>query len=406
MSDAPVGGITIANGRVLLANGVVERLPVRIEAAEIAGFADGPADEAWLDCGDALVLPGLVDVHGDSFERHMMPRPGADFPLDVALLDNDRALAANGITTAYLGVGCSWEPGIRGTDSAVTTIAGLTRLRDELAVDTRVHLRFEIFNVDGAEPAVAMLQAGLVHLVAFNDHLGQYERRIADEPHRLDHWARQAGLTIAEFAALLRRVRAREAEAPAALDRVLQASRQAGVPLASHDDESPADRDRWQARGVSIAEFPCDRPTAAHARRLGNPVVMGAPNVVRGGSQDGNVSAGAMVAEGHCTVLASDYYYPAPLHAAFRMHREGLPLGDAWALVSSSAAAAVGLHDRGAIVPGARADLVVVDDRARAPRVLATVAAGRLAFCSDRPWRPRTGQAAPAFPASLTGATP
>jgi len=279
-------GITISNGRVLLENGTIDRVPVRIEGGTIAGFTEGSDSRTSIDCAGALVLPGIVDLHGDSFEWHVMPRPRVQFPLDIGLLDNDRALAVNGITTAFLGVAFSWEPGARGGKSAAATIAHMADLRGRLGVDTRLHLRFETFNIDGAAGAVSLIEAGVVDLLAFNDHLGQYERWVEAGRDRLEPWARQTGLSVPEFIALLRRTRAREAEVPATVQGVAQAARAAAVPLASHDDETPAVREAWQSLGVTIADFPCSRETARRARALDNPVVMGAPNVLRGASQD------------------------------------------------------------------------------------------------------------------------
>lgn len=371
------------NGRVLCADGQIRLGSVTIAGSQIVDVTEGLVG-GGIDCGGALVLPGIVDIHGDSFERHVMPRPGVGFPLDIALRDNDRALAANGITTAFLGVGFSWEPGMRGMDSGAALIDAVHRLQPLLEVDTRIHLRFEVFNVDGADKAVAMIEDGRIDLIAFNEHLSQYERRIETASHELEPWARLAGLTVDKYINLLRQTRTREPEIEAALTKVVAAALAGKIAIASHDDASPEMRDAWRARGASLAEFPVNRETAHAAHAAGDLVIMGGPNVVRGGSQDGNVSAGAMIAEGYCTILASDYYYPSLLHAAFRMHAEcSLALADAWALVSANPAAATGLSDRGTISPGVRADLVIIDDRSHAvPRVLGTVAAGRMVFCT------------------------
>ncbi len=66
-----------------------------------------------FDATGLLVLPGIVDIHGDAFERQLQPRPGVDFPADIALADTESQLLANGITTAFHGVTLSWEPGLR-----------------------------------------------------------------------------------------------------------------------------------------------------------------------------------------------------------------------------------------------------------------------------------------------------
>jgi alpha-D-ribose 1-methylphosphonate 5-triphosphate diphosphatase len=155
--------------------------------------------------------------------------------------------------------------------------------------------------------------------------------------------------------------------------------------MLSHDDEMPEMRQRFAALGCNISEFPLDRATAEAARALGNEVVMGSPNVLRGGSHCGRLGAADSVAGGLCSILCSDYYYPAPLHATFRLVAQGIvDIEEAWRLVSANPAKAVGLVDRGEIAPGKRADLVVVDDSdPDFPRVVATLVAGKMVYAAS-----------------------
>ena len=143
--------------------------------------------------------------------------------------------------------------------------------------------------------------------------------------------------------------------------------------MLSHDDESPAMRQAFRAQGVAIAEFPVNEETAREAAEAGDFIVFGAPNVVRGGSHTGWTKASDMIAKGLCSVLASDYYYPAPLLAAFRLAADGvLPLAEAWQLISSAPARAAGLADRGVLAAGQRADIILVDDTVPLrPRIVA-----------------------------------
>jgi alpha-D-ribose 1-methylphosphonate 5-triphosphate diphosphatase len=163
-------------------------------------------------------------------------------------------------------------------------------------------------------------------------------------------------------------------------------ARAAGVPLASHDDESPSERAMHRALGCRITEFPLDRLTAEAAGAGGDCIVMGAPNVMRGGSHAARLDAATAAADGLCAVLTSDYYYPALLQAPFRLASRGvMPLERAWALVSRNPAQAVGLGDRGSLEPGRRADLVLVDDEdPELPVVAATIVAGRAMFVDGR----------------------
>jgi alpha-D-ribose 1-methylphosphonate 5-triphosphate diphosphatase len=155
--------------------------------------------------------------------------------------------------------------------------------------------------------------------------------------------------------------------------------------MLSHDDDSPEMRRAFRAQGVGIAEFPVNEETAREAAKAGDFIVFGAPNVVRGGSHTGWTKAADMIAKGLCSVLASDYYYPAPLLAAFRLAADGvLPLTEAWDLISAAPARAAGLTDRGVLAEGRRADIILVDDEVPLwPRIVAVIAAGRLVHLTD-----------------------
>lgn len=188
-----------------------------------------------------------------------------------------------------------------------------------------------------------------------------------------------------EFLRLVARLRGRADEVPAATERLAAAARQAGVPTLSHDDMSPEQRRWFRARDCRVAEFPTTVATAEDAAAAGDDVVLGAPNVVRGGSHVGWIDAADMVARGFCTVLASDYYYPAPLIAAFRLAaRHGADLAQSWPLVSANPARAAKLSDRGALAPGLRADVILVDRADGAdPKVVASIVAGRLVYLTE-----------------------
>ena len=196
---------------------------------------------------------------------------------------------------------------------------------------------------------------------------------------------KRSGLSEEDFDRLVERVKRRGNEVPDSIARLAEAAVASGVPLLSHDDTSPAQRRWFRSLGCRVAEFPTTVETAQEAASQGDDIVFGAPNIVRGGSHTGWTSAADMVASGLCSILASDYYYPAPLLAAFRLASDNIaPLEKAWTLVSQAPAAAVGLTDRGRVAPGQRADLIVVDAREpRRPQVIATIVAGRIVHLAD-----------------------
>ncbi|MGO4327681.1 alpha-D-ribose 1-methylphosphonate 5-triphosphate diphosphatase [Cupriavidus sp. 2TAF22] len=365
----------LSGRRVLTPNGIAPAdLAFRDGCIGMPGAA-GPS----LDAGDLLVLPGIVDIHGDAFERAVMPRPGVSFPYDGALFDVDRQLLAHGITTELHGVTLSWEGGLRGEAYAQRMFEGLERMRGALGAQHHVHLRFEAHHLAGLDIALEWIASGKVRFLAINDHLPQMLRRMQDT-RKLAAYAERAECDPATFGQRLEQARAKGHEVPAAVGRLIAAARAAGLQVASHDDGDAATRQGFHQQGCTVAEFPLTVEVARAARALRNHTVFGAPNVIRGGSHTGAPDATEMVAAGLCDVLASDYYYPAPLQAAFRIAQLGvLPLPAAWDLVSRNPARAAGLGDRGALGPGLRADAILVDDSNPAlPQVCATIVGGIL----------------------------
>jgi alpha-D-ribose 1-methylphosphonate 5-triphosphate diphosphatase len=379
----------IVGARVLLPDGALEETEVTLGDGRVVAIGAGSSAQArrWTAPG-LLLLPGMVDLHGDAFERQLMPRPGVRFADELALLETDRQLLANGITTAYHGLTYSWEPGLRDAHSARRFVTKLQEVRPRLACDTRLHLRFETFNLDAEAEVLGWIAEGLVDLFAFNDHTDDIAEKLCDH-NKLSTYAARTGLSAGDFAARLRQVKGRASEVPAAMHRLADAASKRGVPMASHDDMSPDVQAAFHALGCRICEFPLDRATARAALDRGASTILGAPNVVRGGSHAARLGGREAVAEKLCSVLTSDYYYPTLMAAAFTLvDLELSDLAGAWALVSANAADAVGLGDRGRIAPGQRADLLLVDwQPGRAPRLVATFTAGEAVFTADNPLR-------------------
>ncbi len=368
---------TITGGRVLR-DGALAEGDLDIAAGRISG-AKG-AGTRGFDASGLLVLPGIVDIHGDAHERQLQPRPGVNIPTALALRDSEAQLLAAGITTAFLGVTLSWEPGLRSLEAWRALLAALDEARPQMAADLRVHLRFEVDNLDALDDALADIAAGRVHLVAFNDHTPSIIKKVKDEI-QAAKYAGRAGVDVATIRALAAGVAARREEMPAARQRLAEAAAARGLPMASHDDASIADRELHRALGAGICEFPMAEEVAAAARAAGEAVIMGAPNVVRGGSHLGWSQAAPLAERGLVSILASDYVWPAMMEAAFVLEGRGvLGLAEAWALISANPAAAGGLSDRGRLDEGLRGDVVIVEPARRAP--VATFCGGKLAWVS------------------------
>jgi alpha-D-ribose 1-methylphosphonate 5-triphosphate diphosphatase len=377
--------IRIAGAQALLADGL-ETAPVHVSPADgvISGIGSDRTAGRIIDAGGLYLLPGIVDMHGDAFERQIMPRPGVHVALDIGLADSDRQAVASGITTVFHGVTWSWEPGLRGSENARAILAAIESLKPKLAVDTRYHLRHETYNLDAETEVRDWVAARRVGAVAFNDHLPSPDSA-AKRPDKIAQMVERSGIPREDFLALVERLHARRDEVPVSISRIAADAGTNRVPLLSHDDASPQQRRWFRDLGCRVSEFPVNIETATDAAEAGDAIVLGAPNVMRGKSHMGWVNAAEMVGRGLCSILASDYYYPAPLIAAFRLAEQGTaPLDAAWRLVSETPARAMGLHDRGTIATGQRADLILVEAAANSrPRVVAVVVAGRIVHLTE-----------------------
>lgn len=334
-----------------------------------------------VDLSGFIVLPGIVDAHGDGFERHLAPRRGAMKDIDQGLIAAEAELAANGITTAVLAQFYSWEGGMRSPDFAERVFAGIDQIAGRVMTDLHRQLRFEIPMLEDYDDLEAFVARHALRYVVFNDHLPHEALAKGKRPPRLTGQALRIGRNPEKHLEMMQQMHARRDEVEAAAGALAQRLTAAGILLGSHDDRSAEARATWRRHGVRVAEFPETTAAIEEARAGGDPVIMGAPNVVRGGSHNGNLSATEAVIMGHCDVLASDYHYPSLKRAAFFLVDSGIAdLAQAWALISSGPAALLGLRDRGQLAAGLRADLVIIEAHSRA--IAATIAGGRISYMS------------------------
>ena len=350
---------------------------------DTVSFAEGRIVDAPVgrpvDLSGFMVFPGIVDLHGDGFERHLAQRRGAMKQMDEGLVACEAELAANGITTAVLAQFVSWEGGMRGLDFADKVFRAIRNTSDQVVTDLWAQLRFETHLLDLYDDLPDRLRDWDVSFVVFNDHLPHDRLGAGKTPRRLMGQALKAGRSPEKHHAYMLDLHSRRAAVPDALDDLCARLTAQGVRMGSHDDTTAEDRAAWRARGVYLAEFPETLEAAEAADGAGDAVLMGSPNVVRGGSHNGNLSAVDLIAMGYCDALASDYHYPSPRRAALMLADAGVcDLAGAWALVSSGPAAMLGLEDRGVLEPGKRADIVVLDKRTR--RVAAPFAQGRVSY--------------------------
>lgn len=366
--------VRLTGAKVLLPGGLKDTA-ISIGSGKVLDAPNGRA----VDLSGYLVLPGIVDAHGDAFERHLAPRRGAMKDIDQGLVAAEAELAANGITTAVLAQFYSWEGGMRGPEFAERVFTGLAKIRPHVVTDLQTQLRFEIPMLEAYDAVIEFVARHNIPYVVFNDHLPHDALAKGKRPPRLTGQALRIGRNPEVHLAMMQDMHARRDDVSDAVSGLSAALLKLGVRMGSHDDRSTQDRSAWRGRGACISEFPETLDAAEAARAGGDAIIMGAPNVVRGGSHNGNVSAAEMVIMGLVDALASDYHYPSLRRAAFLLADSGVTdLDGAWALISSGPARVLGLNDRGSLAPGKRADLLVLNAQTRA--VEATIVNGRISY--------------------------
>ena len=342
----------VFNGTVVLRNGLI------VEVDE--GISRLP--QAHDLQGDYL-LPGLIELHTDNLEKHMTPRPGVDWPSTSAVLSHDAQIVAAGITTVFdaLSIGDVNPKGNRMQKLpamldaiATANAAGLTR------AEHRLHLRCELCHPDTLSVFRDLVENPLVQLVSVMDH-SPGQRQFALESKYREYYMGKYHLTTVEMDAFIVTQMANSREFSSRYRRaIVEDCLARGLSVASHDDATLAHVEESASYGMTIAEFPTTLEAALGSHRLGMGVLMGAPNIVRGGSHSGNVAAADLAKEGLLDILSSDYYPASLLQAAFMLAAQdnGCDLPQAVGMVSRAPAQAAGLNDRGEIRVGLRADLV------------------------------------------------
>jgi alpha-D-ribose 1-methylphosphonate 5-triphosphate diphosphatase len=364
-------------GALVMIDGALHDAPLTLSQGRIA---QGRALE--VDLSGYWLLPGIVDLHGDGFDRHLRPRPTAPFDTQRALLNADAELAANGVTTAWFAQSWSWEGGSRSAEAAEDLMESVARMAHGLMSDIRVQVRFETHMTDDHDRLMAAITRFGVDMLVFNNHLPEAVVLADGKPDRFAVWAGQNGHAPEGLLAIVREAQRRDPIVPDSLTALAARLRAAGVRMGSHDDGDAATRAFYRGIGAPICEFPTTFDAARSARAAGEPILMGAPNVVRGGSQAGNIAAMALIEDGLCDALMSDYYYPALSQAAWVVaDQRAMPFPRAWDMISATPARIMGLTDRGTLTPGQRADVVVMNPETRV--IEATIAGGRLA-CASR----------------------
>lgn len=373
--------IVLTNARLVLKDAVVDGTIV-FSGDKISDIQPGRSHSATAqDMEQDWIIPGLVELHTDNMERHLHPRPGVNWPAPQAIIAHDREVIAAGITTVLdaLRVGVLREEKMAGSDIG-PLMDGIDLVADEglLRADHYFHLRCEVCCEDTASDFIAQADHDRLRLVSIMDHTpGQ--RQFSNIEKYKEYYGGKYGLSGAQLEALMQKQMDMQQQYSASnRQAIVAAARSRGVALASHDDATAAHVSEAASDGMHIAEFPTSVEAAAKSQDQGMGVLMGAPNVCRGGSHSGNVSALDLAARGHLDILSSDYIPASLVQAAFILSDkvDAISVPQAVATVSAAPAQSVGLTDRGQLAPGLRADAVRIRSSATGPIVHAVWAGG------------------------------
>lgn len=365
--------LCLANAQLVLADQVITG-SVTIEQGVISDITEGDHVAAGaVDCGGDFVIPGLVELHTDNVERHIEPRPDVDWPHLAALIAHDAELASTGITTVFdaMRVGSIHSGKGRYVDYARKLADELLSARDQgyFKISHFLHLRAEICSETLLEELAAFRPSDRVGIVSLMDHTpGQ--RQFRELTALKTYVTKKRGMNDAEFAehvetllGLQKRFGAQH-EAGA-----VQEARRLGAVLASHDDTTAEHVETSAKNGVGFAEFPTTVEAAEACRSQGIAVMMGAPNLIRGGSHSGNVAAETLAKADLLDIVSSDYVPSALLLSAFRLAEMWDDLPRAIATVTSNPAQAVRLEDRGVLQTGLRGDVLRVRNIGQTPLI-------------------------------------
>jgi alpha-D-ribose 1-methylphosphonate 5-triphosphate diphosphatase len=371
---------TFTNARIVLADEVIHGT-VLIRDGKIADISSGTR-RAGDDLDGDTLIPGCVELHTDHLETHLQPRPKVRWNLDAALHAHDGQIATSGITTVFdaLRVGMEGDSDLTAEDMAAAAGAIASASADgRLRADHFIHLRCEVSVADVIEQFDLISGNDRVRLASVMDHAPGQRQFVSLETYRIYYQGKKK-LSDEQFRVYSEeRIAASEANSDRNRKAIAERCIAAGIAMASHDDATAAHVEESVSLGIALAEFPTTMEAARLSRESGLHVLMGAPNIVRGGSHSGNVSALDLLNNDALDILSSDYVPFSLVQAAFLLAERGdLELPAAIRLVSANAADAAGLHDRGRIEVGRRADLVRVATTAgRPPRVAAVWREGK-----------------------------
>ncbi|MCI0500397.1 MAG: alpha-D-ribose 1-methylphosphonate 5-triphosphate diphosphatase [Epsilonproteobacteria bacterium] len=371
---------TVIRSTNILIEGKFQSADIVIKKDIIEQIAPYKSLDVAIDFGDKRVVAGFVDLHGDAIEKEIEPRPGARFPTSMAVVELDKKLSMAGITTMFHAVGFNdgeLSKG-RGTEQSRELIEEIYEAnKAHLGVDNLIHTRFEITSESSLETVKELIEAKKINLLSIMDHSpgqGQFKTLEAWKKYFLKTYT----INEDEVEEYLEKKASKDKKS--VVEDLVSFSISHQIPVLSHDDDCLEKLNTLKALGVSFSEFPLSLEVATEAKKMGIKTGMGAPNVVRGGSQSGNIAAVELIKNGVCDYLCSDYHPASMLLSPYKLQKElDLSLEEGFAMISSTPAKLAGLENRGEIKEGYLADIVIIDET-HIPKVVLTFKDGEVVY--------------------------
>jgi len=363
----------ITNGQVVTETEILNNSEVLIDGGNIVGiYASGTTKVTQLDtvinAEEGLIAPGFVDIHSDYIENMASPRPTSVLDFDISIRETEKILINQGITTMFHSLSFIGEDEfsvkpIRSPENVKALLEKIAQTHNRLhLIRHRFHARLEIDAVDNIEQIKQFILAGKVQLLSFMDHSpgqGQY-RNLEIYRKTLKGYKK---ITDNEIDKVIAARQGSEKMTLAMIQDIAELAHRKNIAIASHDDDTLEKIEFLKQFGATISEFPITIEVAKAAKAAGMLTLVGAPNILLGGSHSGNMSAAQAINEGVVDILCSDYYPAALLHAIFIMHEQyGQDLAKMFRLVTLNPAVAVKMdREIGSIVLGKKADVLIIN---------------------------------------------
>lgn len=381
--------VCIYNGKIVTPNEVIKG-NLYIENGKIKKIEGGESnrEEGYLeiDAKGNWIMPGIIDCHSDAVELDLQPRPTSIFGIDIAFNELEKKLISSGITTIYHSLSIAKNmfnedkaPKYYRTPKGVEELSNwIYKNREQALINHKLHIRYEIDNVGGGEQVKRLMSENKIDELSIMDHTpGQGQFRNLEKYTKVV--AAYRDCSEDEAKEYIKESMEREKMSAQEIGEMIECAQKNGIPVASHDDDEATKIDLLKEWKVQISEFPITLDVAKYAKEQGMYTVMGAPNILLGGSHSGNLSAEVAINHDAVDILCSDYYPSSILHSIFYMYKKGKAIEDMVRLASLNPAKALNIADKtGSIEEGKMADILIVEEKNNLPMIKNVFSSGRM----------------------------